>query len=605
MSHTVAPNSLPVFDGSNYTFWKIRMKAYLKSIDVWHIVESGWINPNKAIAEFSKDEKIASSANDKALHAIYTSLCFEEFGRISRCVIAKEAWETLEITHEGSKIVKASKIQMLVSKFEEIRMEEEETFDEFYSKLSTIRNSTINLGKKMTDAKMVKKILRSLPPRFIPQVAAITQSQDLETMRVEELVGSLQTFELLLPKPRNSKNLALKIKTTKGRPVDFFDEEFGDDEELAMMARKFKKFLRNNGNSRSRESKNSVNPSREVKCYECGGVGHIRADCGNLIKSKGRAFNVTQSDESDQEEKAENVANYVAFGVSYDSQDDASESKSLDGDYGICDNESEEEGDLQEAYNHLYSEYSKVKKLNKEHLQKLKEVNLEKDKLSSTLTESHAILDTLKSENHSLIAKVKSLENDLNDSRNHLKKFSNEKLNHMLHNQKHSFDRTGLGFDKSVVSSTNVVSPSKLIFVKPVCKEENLAKKKEMLPPVSRGKKGKGILTDSYVSRYTPRRARMPRNQPTQRFIPTCHHCGKIGHIRPNCFQLNNHESKRDYLRSRNSHDELFNMVKGVITQLNDLAKSHTSVPKMKKIWVKKEDTTHPLRGSGGDLTLD
>jgi hypothetical protein len=171
-------------------------------------------------------------------------LCFEEFGRISRCVIAKEAWETLEITHEGSKIVKASKIQMLVSKFEEIRMEEEETFDEFYSKLSTIRNSTINLGKKMTDAKMVKKILRSLPPRFIPQVAAITQSQDLETMRVEELVGSLQTFELLLPKPRNSKNLALKIKTTKGRPVDFFDEEFGDDEELAMMDRKFKKFLK-------------------------------------------------------------------------------------------------------------------------------------------------------------------------------------------------------------------------------------------------------------------------------------------------------------------------------------------------------------------------
>jgi hypothetical protein len=536
------------------------MRAYLKSIDVWHIVESGWINPNKASTEFSKDENIASSANDKALHAIYTSLCLEEFGRISRCVIAKEAWETLEITHEGSQIVKASKIQMLVSKFEEIRMEEEETFDEFYSKLSTIRNSTINLGKKMTDVKIVKKILRSLPPRFIPQVATITQSQDLETMRVEELVGSLQTFELFLPKPQNSK--------------------IRDDEEMAMMVRKFKKFLRNNGNPRSRESKNSVNPSHEVKCYECGGIGHIRANCGNLIKSKRKAFNVTQSDESDQEEKAENVANYVAFGVSYDSHDDASESNSLDSDYGICDNESEEEGDLQDAYNHLFSEYNKVKKLNKQHLQELKEVNLENDKLSSALTDSHAIHDTLKSENYSLTAKVKSLENDLKDSRNHLKKFSNEKLNHMLHNQKHSFDRIGLGFDKSVVSSTNVVSPSKLIFVKPVCKEENLAKKKEMLPLVSKGEKGKGILTDSYVSRSTPRRAHMPRNQPSQRFIPTCHHCGKIGHIRPKCFQLNNHESKRNYFRSRNSHDEFFNMVRGVITQLNDLAKITLLFPK-------------------------
>jgi seryl-tRNA synthetase len=172
-----------------------------------------------------------------------------------------------------------------------------------------------------------------------------------------------------------------------------------------------------------------------------------------------------------KKKKLKNVANYVAFGVSYDSKDDASESNSLDSEYGICDNESEEEGDMQNAYNHLFSEYSKLKKLNKQHLQKLKEINLENDKLSSTLIDPHAIHDTLKSENHNLIAKVKSLENDLNDSRNHLKTFSNEKLNHMLHNQKHSFHRTGLGFDKSIVSSTNVVSPSKLIFVKPVCKE--------------------------------------------------------------------------------------------------------------------------------------
>ena len=62
-------------------------------------------------------------------------------------------------------------------------------------------------------------------------------------MRVEELVSSLQTFELLLPKPQNSKNLALKIKTTKGKSVDLSDEESEDDEEMAMIARKLKKFF--------------------------------------------------------------------------------------------------------------------------------------------------------------------------------------------------------------------------------------------------------------------------------------------------------------------------------------------------------------------------
>jgi hypothetical protein len=626
MSYTVAPNSLPVFDGSNYTLWKIRMRAYLKFVDVWHIVESGWSIPDKTMAEWTTVENRASSANDKALHSIFTAVSMEEFSRISRCVIAKEAWETIEITHEGTEVVRASKLQMLVSKFEEIRMQEDVTFDEFYSKLSSIRNNTINLGKKMSDAKIIKKILRSLPPRFLPQIAAINQRNDLNTMRVEELVGSIQTFELLLPQPKNSKNIALKTKTAgKEKSGGSTDDDSGDEEEIAMIVRKFRKFFKpKNGNFKGRNSRNPENSRHDgrdnlqdrntvdqkdkfpsgPKCYECGGIGHIRANCGNLRNSKGRAFNVTQSDESNNEEKAENVANYVAFGVSYESEHEASECNSLDSDYGICDNESEEEGDLQNAYNALFLEYNNLKKLNKQTLQKLKEVNLEKDKLSSTLNDSHAIHDILKYENDSLIAKVKSLESDLNDSRNHLNTFSNEKLNHMLHNQKHSFDRTGLGFDKSVVSSTNVVSPSKLIFVKPACKEENLAKKKEMLHPVSRGKKGKGILTDSYVSRSTPRRAHMPRNQPTQRFIPMCHHCGKIGHIRPKCFQLNNHESKRGYFRSINSYDKLFNMVRGVITQLNDLDKSRTSVPKMKKVWVKKDATIHPLRGSGGDITL-
>jgi hypothetical protein len=98
------------------------MRAYLKSVDIWHIVESGWTNPDKAIAKLSRNEKIDSLSNDKALNAIFTSISAEEFTRISQCVIAKEAWKTLEITYEGTQVVKASKLQMLVSQFEEIRM---------------------------------------------------------------------------------------------------------------------------------------------------------------------------------------------------------------------------------------------------------------------------------------------------------------------------------------------------------------------------------------------------------------------------------------------------------------------------------------------------
>ena len=70
----------------------------------------------------------------------------EEFKKILSTEVAKEAWTILETTYEGTKAVKTVKLQRLTSSFEEIRMEEDETFDEFYAKLKDIVNSTFNLG---------------------------------------------------------------------------------------------------------------------------------------------------------------------------------------------------------------------------------------------------------------------------------------------------------------------------------------------------------------------------------------------------------------------------------------------------------------------------
>jgi hypothetical protein len=143
------------------------------------------------MAEWTKDENSACIGNNKAMNFIFMALSPNEFTRISQCEIVKEAWDIFKITHEGTKTVKSSKLQMLISKFEEIKMQENENFDEFYVKLSIIRNSTINLGKKFSDAKMMKKIMRSLPERFIPKVNAIEEIKDLDSMKVEELVDSL------------------------------------------------------------------------------------------------------------------------------------------------------------------------------------------------------------------------------------------------------------------------------------------------------------------------------------------------------------------------------------------------------------------------------
>jgi hypothetical protein len=225
MSQTL--NSIPTFDGTNYGYWKARMRFFLKSIDCWSIVETGWTKPAEATLELVP-QKIARLLNDKALHALCQALSPSEFAKISNCELAQEAWQILETTYKGTKLVKSVKLQMLTSRFEEIKMLEEETFGDFYSKMSDLRNSMVSLGKPVSDVKLIRKILRSLPKRFRIKVTTIEESKDLEEMKIEELVGFLQTYELSLPPVTKLKTIALKASKKK---VEASSEDDSEEEE--------------------------------------------------------------------------------------------------------------------------------------------------------------------------------------------------------------------------------------------------------------------------------------------------------------------------------------------------------------------------------------
>ena len=134
-------------------------------------------------------------------------------------------------------------------------MSDDESFVEFYAKLNDIVNSTYNLGEIYDQPKIVRKILRSLTEDSRPKVTAITESKDVDSILVDELVGSLQSYELDLPMTSKSKSMALKS-------VDDVDVSGFDDElfatEIAYFAKNFRNFLRNN--NRSARGKNSVEP---------------------------------------------------------------------------------------------------------------------------------------------------------------------------------------------------------------------------------------------------------------------------------------------------------------------------------------------------------
>ena len=185
-----------------------------------------------------------SNFNSRALNALFSIVINEEFKKISSTETTKEAWTILQATYEGTKAIKDSKLQRLTISFEEIKMEEDESFDEFYAKLKDIVNSAFNLGETIPEPKIVRKVLRSLPERFHAKITAIEESKDIDKIHLTELVGNLQTYELGLTRIRKSsksKSMALKTKSSD-------TDESSNDEDSNMksyITRQFKNFMKN------------------------------------------------------------------------------------------------------------------------------------------------------------------------------------------------------------------------------------------------------------------------------------------------------------------------------------------------------------------------
>ena len=104
----------------------------------------------------------------------------------------------------------------------------DESFDEFYTKLNDIVNSAYNLVEVYDQPKIFRKILRSLTEDFRPKVTAITESKDVDSIPVDELVGSLQSYELDLPK--TSKSKSMDLKSVDDVDVGGFDDELSATE---------------------------------------------------------------------------------------------------------------------------------------------------------------------------------------------------------------------------------------------------------------------------------------------------------------------------------------------------------------------------------------
>ncbi|XP_065630490.1 uncharacterized protein LOC136067937 [Quercus suber] len=424
--------------------------------------------------------------------------------RISHVKTAKEAWTILETTYEGTKKVKDTKLQMLTTRFKELEMGDNESFDSFYGKLNEIIIAKLNLREKIEDAKVVRKILRSLLDNFRAKVTAIEESKDLDKSKIQELIGSLQTYELGLPSHKLSKSLALKTITV--RMDDSFEED-GVEKEVAFLAKNFCKFLKmkNSGKSfskgnfsdrkefKKRDGKDSQSP-QGIVCKKCNGHGHLKKEFPNYLRGKGKVFATNLSDSessnSDTEGECDNEGNYRAFMAiaSVDLKDDLSklvdelgnltkdeEVEELE-DEDVCQNEGE--NNLQEAYDSLLENYGKYAKVVNLTMKKMKKVEEKHRCILVQLKEAKCKVEGLKGELVEAYSKIKFLELEIIQANVKVERISTKKLDNVLSSQKSSHDKTSLCYTEEGSSSSETKKEARFVSTK------NDEKLKEVNPEI-------------------------------------------------------------------------------------------------------------------------
>ncbi|CAM8887350.1 unnamed protein product [Rhodiola kirilowii] len=406
----------PLLEGSNYATWKPVMRSFLKSLDekAWRAVMRGWTEPMmnnltgepipKPEALWTEEEDKASMGNSKAMNAIFSAVDENVMKLIINCDVAKEAWDILQTAFEGTDKVRNSRMQAVTTKFEEMKMKEDENISEYNTRVLELSNEASALGKPIDEERLASKILRSLPPRFAMKVTAIEEMHDITKLKLDELMGSLRTYEINRDfQTSEQKGIALKADMTE----DKLDAGC-TTEQLAMMAQYFGRMVRkinrrgpeqgqssstgyrNWKSSRPRSSDSRQDSSdkekEEIQCHACKGFGHIASQCANtLMKRKAMVASFSDSDSEEEKEGGE-TTNFVAFASTLGECSSTGETVASQSELPVeysSDSDDEEltQESLAQTYKDLYGKWLQLVNINKKLNDTVASVTIEKDQI--------------------------------------------------------------------------------------------------------------------------------------------------------------------------------------------------------------------------------
>nr|XP_011457580.1 PREDICTED: uncharacterized protein LOC105349489 [Fragaria vesca subsp. vesca] len=306
----------PMFVGDNYDFWSIKMKTVLKSYDIWYLVEDGFDNPasTEGLTDAQKVELRSNMKKDaKALAIIQQAVTDEIFPNIANEESSKFAWDVLAEEYKGTNEVRAIKVQSLRRDFEYTRMKDGEALDDYLTRLTNIVNQMKTYGEPLEDKRVVQKILISLSEKFDAVVYVIDLTKDIETLRVQKVIGCLKAYDQRLNKrAENEMESAFQTLSLSSKNSGQASSSQGKSNAPKKNWKgKNKKWEKKSSNEERGSSSNGVMVKcktcdkfhlgaywfkGKAKCQTCDRFGHVAKDCN---RNKHQAHFTEEQDDDD------------------------------------------------------------------------------------------------------------------------------------------------------------------------------------------------------------------------------------------------------------------------------------------------------------------
>jgi hypothetical protein len=195
----------PMLNPVNYNIWAVRIQAVFR---VHKILEA---------IDISNEEKADEEKDHLAIAFLLQAIPEELVLQVAHLTTAKEIWKALRNRFIGVERVRDARLQTLESEFENLRMRQDESIDDYASKMSKLVSKANSLGATYTEEKLTKKLLGSVPDRFIAIIAAIEQFANLKAMTFQETVGRLKAFEERTKHVLNSTEAETLMFSSHGR----------------------------------------------------------------------------------------------------------------------------------------------------------------------------------------------------------------------------------------------------------------------------------------------------------------------------------------------------------------------------------------------------